>query len=327
MNRAVGRRVLFENRPDIRHFLALAACAVRAGLVEIHSFVIMPTHFHLLVRSPVGRLSTTMQVIEQSYAVYFNRVHERDGHLVQGRFRSKPVRSDAYRRMLPPYIDYNPVKARLVDEPADYPYGSARHYARAKGPPWLSRWWIESLVQKVSMRERYSPEAYRVTVGARPRRAQHRLVEARLAGRSGEDALDDLVGTMPSDVRSWLERRARMADGLSLGPPLVDPESVAKAVERCVPEGRFVRPHGRARGARTLVHAVLLRMLARLNAAAISRRLGVAPSTVTAAFSGHSELIDGDPDYALDLAKVACAAIEECHGPAVGPRCRRFVEP
>ena len=61
MNRAISRRTAFETREDIRRFLALIACAVREGRIEVHAYSILSTHFHLLVRSLDGRLSETMR--------------------------------------------------------------------------------------------------------------------------------------------------------------------------------------------------------------------------------------------------------------------------
>ena len=49
MNRGIARRTVFESREDVRYFLSRVARAVRRGEIEVHSFCIMATHFHLLV--------------------------------------------------------------------------------------------------------------------------------------------------------------------------------------------------------------------------------------------------------------------------------------
>jgi putative transposase len=56
VNRGIARRVVFPDTLHVRLFLALLACAVRRGEIEVHVLCIMPTHSHLLVRSPSGRL-------------------------------------------------------------------------------------------------------------------------------------------------------------------------------------------------------------------------------------------------------------------------------
>ncbi len=83
MNRGIARRALYEDRRDVRCFLACLALAARAGLIEVHAWCVMTTHFHLLVRSPVGQLSDAMRRVQREYSRAFNRRH---GALARGRF-------------------------------------------------------------------------------------------------------------------------------------------------------------------------------------------------------------------------------------------------
>src|SRR5436190_877467 len=114
MNRGIARRTVFETRADRRKFLALLAREVREGGIELHAFVILGTHYHLLVRSLDGRLSETMRRVQNAYVRWFNRMRRRDGPLFRGRFRSIPLESTRYAHTLIRYIDQNPVEARLV---------------------------------------------------------------------------------------------------------------------------------------------------------------------------------------------------------------------
>ncbi len=91
----------------------------------------MTTHYHLLVRSPIGQLGYAMQRVQTEYSRWFNRGRRRDESLVRGRYTSKKVDSHGYRCTLVKYIDRNPVSAGLVSNARDYPYGSARSYALA----------------------------------------------------------------------------------------------------------------------------------------------------------------------------------------------------
>ena len=134
MNRAIARRTALENRSDFRYFCSLLAREVRRGEIEIHAYCLMSTHFHLLVRSPMGRLSEAMKRIQNRYVRRFNRTRRRDGPLFRGRFRSKVVGDEDYHLVLLRYIDFNPVSAGLASLPSDYPYGSAAAYGRNRGP-------------------------------------------------------------------------------------------------------------------------------------------------------------------------------------------------
>lgn len=112
MNRGIGQRTLFEGDEDARGFLALLAKVAREGLLEPIAFCLLPNHFHLLAVSPEGRLGEAMQYLEGVYGRGFNRRRGRDGGLVRARYRSKLVKSDAYRRALVGYIDQNPIDAK-----------------------------------------------------------------------------------------------------------------------------------------------------------------------------------------------------------------------
>jgi len=83
----------------------------RKLLVEILAFVLMPNHFHLLLRQKIDNgVSRFMQKIGTGYTMSFNKKYERVGSLFQGRYRAVLVEKDAHLRYLPFYIHLNPTK-------------------------------------------------------------------------------------------------------------------------------------------------------------------------------------------------------------------------
>ena len=215
MNRGIARRPLFESSGDMRFFLARLAFQVRIGRVEVHAFSLMTTHFYLLLRSPRGELSEAMRRIQNAYSRRFNRQHKRDGSLIRGRFQSKPVKSHRYRCVLISYIDHNPVVAKMVSYPNQYPFGSASAYARETGPIWLERSWVESNACRQVGACSFNPGVYRAAFGAGKGQSsaeQRQWVKQRIAC-SGEDPLDNLVAMAPAQVQAWMIRKARLADG------------------------------------------------------------------------------------------------------------------
>ncbi|MBC2694002.1 MAG: transposase, partial [Desulfobacteraceae bacterium] len=59
------------------------------------AWALVPNHFHLLLRS--GRVPTTvMRRLLTGHAMYFNRKHNRVGHLFQNRYKSILCQEDAY---------------------------------------------------------------------------------------------------------------------------------------------------------------------------------------------------------------------------------------
>ncbi len=140
LNRGNEQRAVFRDAQDREGFLArLGRCSQRFSLA-IYAYVLMGNHYHLLVRTREANLSVAMQWLGVSYSTWHNARHERRGHLFQGRFKSFLVAEDAYQHRLLLYIHRNPLRARLVERLADYPWSSYRALAYGRGgPAWFDR--------------------------------------------------------------------------------------------------------------------------------------------------------------------------------------------
>lgn len=132
---------------------------------EVHAFVLMDNHYHLLVRCCGADLSETLQWLQTSYAVRFNWAHGRRGHVFQGRFKSVIVQQDGALDRVARYVHLNPVRTgglgldkaaqrrarvRGCEDPGaelvaqrlrllrEYPWSSWRVYGGfERGPGWL----------------------------------------------------------------------------------------------------------------------------------------------------------------------------------------------
>jgi REP element-mobilizing transposase RayT len=312
MNRAIGRRTLFESEADVRMFLALLARRVRVGQIEIAAFCVLTTHYHLLVCSPRGELGEATGHVQKEYSRWFNRTRRRDGALFRGRFYSKPVDSMAYRRTLVRYIDFNPVSARLAESPALYPHGSARRYASVRGPLWLSRTWIESEVRSAAGRLAYDPGDYVRRFGAQPSQKLHDLVESRIAQRRpNTDPLGDLLGAAEGQALEWMKRKAALADGTGVGSPVCIPEIVIGEIER----RRANAPNRRLEFCRKRILAwpqlqvALLRELTGMTWSVIGARSGMSASSCWRLYHRHRQCLADDADYAALVAELTQFAI------------------
>lgn len=314
INRGIARRPLFEGRADIRYFLSRLAREVRRGRLEIHAWCVLTTHFHLLVRSPRGELSEALRRAQNEYSRFFNRRRRRDGPLIRGRFFSKPVTSITYRRALVRYIDANPVQARMSDHSVHYPFGSAMQYARAAGPPWLERSWIESEVSAAASRSVYRPDDYRLAFPVLEPGSTARSIERRVEQGTGADVLDSLVGAAPERVRRWMERKTHLADGMALGQPLCDAETIRQALEeqRRTGEPWPSFPRCRLRDARDAAEVALLRDLAGLTWSEIAAACGSSNSTSHARYRVHARLLANQTAYAAQVAGIASEVIARC---------------
>jgi putative transposase len=99
---------------------------------DLHAYCLMGNHVHLLlsarVASGCGRL---MKGIAQLYAQYINKTYGRSGYLWESRYKSCLVQLEDYLLACYRYIELNPVRARLVRRPDEYPWSS--YAANAKG--------------------------------------------------------------------------------------------------------------------------------------------------------------------------------------------------
>jgi hypothetical protein len=106
----------------------------------------MSNHYHLLLETSDGNLSSGMKLLNSVYAQYFNYSHDRTGHLFQGRFKAIVVEKESYLLELCRYIVLNPVRSGIVKSPGNYTWSSYRQtaglYKREDGP--LSTEWILS---------------------------------------------------------------------------------------------------------------------------------------------------------------------------------------
>lgn len=91
---------------------------------EVHAFVLMPNHFHLLVTTPREGLGRVMNHFMRSVAQSIVRASDRTGHVFGGRHYRSLIASDLYLWHALKYIYRNPVKAGLCDRVEDYPYSS-----------------------------------------------------------------------------------------------------------------------------------------------------------------------------------------------------------
>jgi REP element-mobilizing transposase RayT len=316
MNRGLAHRAAFEDEDDIRFFKSLLARQARDGRLRLQAFTFLTTHFHLLVESPRGELSHAMMLVESEYVRWFNKTRDRDGPLFRGRFTSRWVDTDPYWFILVRYIDNNAVQAGLVQDPMAYPHGSAWHYARSKGPIWLSRRKVEERVLEFSQLGSYRPEDYRRCFRVGLSEGERWIVERRFTegapNPNRPDPFRDLIGAAPESVRRWLCERARLADGTRLGQPVAAPSTVLELIQ----ERRIARPTWRIpTGPRANLDAWqamsvgLLRTVCGLRNREIAAWLAVGESTVTRCLRGSCRLLEQDPTYAAAAADLLAEAL------------------
>ena len=87
---------------------------VRLFQWELYAFAIMPNHYHLCLRTPLGNLSAGMHHLLTTFCARFNNFREEHGHVFQGRFKCKVAPKGISVRNIIDYIHLNPARARLL---------------------------------------------------------------------------------------------------------------------------------------------------------------------------------------------------------------------
>ena len=144
MMRGNGGQDIFIDKSDRIRFYELLEEGVARFHVRIPAFCLMGNHVHLVVQVAEMPLSRLIQNVGFRYTRYRNAKERRTGHLFQGRYKAILVDADTYLLELVRYIHLNPVRAGLVDDPADYRWSSHRAYLGREALPWLQTDWMLS---------------------------------------------------------------------------------------------------------------------------------------------------------------------------------------
>jgi putative transposase len=122
----------FFGDDDYRSYRELLAEGCKAAQVEVLAWCLMPNHVHLvLTPSSEGGLRAALADAHRRYSRRINQREGWTGYLWQGRFASAPMDED-HRLAACRYVELNPVRARLVAAPEDWPWSSARAHLNAK---------------------------------------------------------------------------------------------------------------------------------------------------------------------------------------------------
>ncbi|MGH8154039.1 MAG: transposase [Rhodanobacteraceae bacterium] len=117
---------------DPRDVTAREGCAV-------HAYVLMTNHVHLLMTPDTsGRIGRTMQALGRRYVRYINDRYRRTGTLWEGRYKASLVSDARHLLQCQRYIELNPVRAKMVSDPADYRWSSFHHHALGVPDPLIT---------------------------------------------------------------------------------------------------------------------------------------------------------------------------------------------
>lgn len=136
IHRGNNRQAVFAGDDDYRCYRECLAEAAKKHQCDVHAYVLMTNHVHLLVtphtEAGIGKM---MQAVGRRYVQYFNYIYQRTGTLWEGRYRATLVDAEQYLLSCYRYIELNPVRAQTVKHPREYPWSSYRYHADGQEDP------------------------------------------------------------------------------------------------------------------------------------------------------------------------------------------------
>ena len=118
---------MFGITADYQFFRDCLRAACEKHGCRMHAYVFMTNHVHLLVTpSTASGVSSVMQMVGRRYVRHFNDAYDRTGALWEGRYKATIVGPFDYLMACHQYIELNPVRAGLCEDPRDYRWSSFR---------------------------------------------------------------------------------------------------------------------------------------------------------------------------------------------------------
>ena len=138
-SRGDRQEAIFDDDQDRTALLNILGDVVSRFRWQCHAYCLMGNHYHLMIETPQGNLTKGMRQLNGVFTQWSNRRHQRSGHLFQGRYKAILVDRNAYFLELARYIVLNPVRARIVAQPGQWPWSSYRAMVGEEpSPKWLA---------------------------------------------------------------------------------------------------------------------------------------------------------------------------------------------
>ena len=130
VQRGHNREPCFFSEADYTSYLHWLGEALADNECQLHAYALMTNHVHLLLTpKKAANVPKLIMSLGRRYVQYINRTYKRTGTLWDSRYKSSVIQADTYLLCCQRYIELNPVRAAMVDDPAHYRWTSYRRNA------------------------------------------------------------------------------------------------------------------------------------------------------------------------------------------------------
>jgi putative transposase len=141
MTRGNNRQMVFKDDEDCSRYLGIVQHYHQKYKFKLYHYVLMGNHVHLVLQpvSHGGSLAEIMKGINLSYAYHYKKKYKHVGHFWQDRYKSIIVAEDEYLLACGSYVELNPVRAHIAEDPKQYRWSSYNWYAYGKDDPLIDK--------------------------------------------------------------------------------------------------------------------------------------------------------------------------------------------
>jgi putative transposase len=159
VQRGHNREPCFFAEEDYFIYLHSLAEALKQEACALHAYALMTNHVHLLI-TPKRAESVPKLIIAlgRRYVQYINTTYRRTGTLWDSRYKSSLIQADTYLLSCMRYIELNPVRAAMVDDPAHYRWTSYKANALGQASSLLTP---HPVYQQLGSSDKTRQSAYR----------------------------------------------------------------------------------------------------------------------------------------------------------------------
>jgi putative transposase len=216
VQRGINREPCFFAEEDYQCYLHWLWKSAADWRCDIHAYVLMTNHVHLLMTPrDENAIAKLMQSIGRRYVQYINHQYKCTGTLWEGRYKSSLIQAEDYLLACMRYIELNPVRAGIVEDPVHYPWSSYRTNGHGKPSEHLIQ---HPLYHALGKNEEERAADYRKLF--RPQLEEEAIADIRQAINQsaplGNDRFKDKVSVM-TGVRRTLPKRGRPVREKSVG--------------------------------------------------------------------------------------------------------------